>query len=271
MIAGRNKKSSARPTDPIGVFDSGIGGLSVLRELQKLLPKERFVFLADQSYVPYGEKTPAQLVARTTRIARFLLRKRCKTIVVACNTATCYAIGPLRVKFPIPFIGVVPAVKPACEQTKSGVVGVISTPATARSRTLRDLIRRFSNSTKVIRVGCPGLEEIVEEGGIRGPVVDRMLRTRLDPLRARGADIIVLGCTHYPFLRERISAISHARTLDSGLAVARQTLKVLRSHALDRRSGMGATVYFTTEDSAHFARVASSLLRRRISAHKAVL
>lgn len=235
------------------------------------MPSERFIFLADQSYVPYGEKTPAQLVARTTRISRFLLRRRCKTIVVACNTATCYAIGPLRARFPVPYIGVVPAVKPACEQSTSGVVGVISTPATARSRTLRDLIRRFSKGTKVLRVGCPGLEEIVEEGGTKGPVVDRMLRTRLDPLRAAGADIIILGCTHYPFLRSRIAAISRARTLDSGRAVARQTLKILRTHALERRSGIGVTAYFTTEDPGHFARVASSLLRRRISAKKAIL
>jgi glutamate racemase len=260
-----------RPSDPIGVFDSGVGGLSVLRELRKRMPNERFIFLADQAFVPYGEKTADELIARTSRLARFLLRQRCKAIVVACNTATCYAIGSLRKRFKIPFIGVVPAVKPACEQSRSGVVGVIATPATARSRALRDLVRRFSNGTRVIRKGCPGLEELIEGGGLTGPAVDRILQTRLAPLRAAGADIVVLGCTHYPFLRMRIARIADARTLDSGRAVAERTQDVLRIHALSRPNGPGAVRYFTTGDVRGFVRVASRLLRGHVSAQKAAV
>ena len=272
MIAGRTNKSispPSRPSDPIGVFDSGVGGLSVLRELEKLLPHERFIFFADQAFVPYGEKTPAELIDRTSRITRFLLHQRCKAVVVGCNTATCYAIGQLRQRFSIPFIGVVPAVKPACEQTRSGVVGVISTPATARSRALRDLVRRFAGAIRVIRIGCPGLEEVVEGGGTTGPVLDAILKTRLAPIRAAGADIIVLGCTHYPFLRSRIAKIAGARTLDSGKAVARQTRIIIESLNILRASGLGTATFYTTNDPVRFARVASKLLRRRVVARAA--
>ena len=157
MIPKPHIKSTPRPSDPIGVFDSGIGGLSVLRELQRLMPRERFVFFADQKHVPYGAKTAAQLKRYTGNIARFLLARRCKIIVVACNTGTVYAIGHLRRSFPVPFIGTVPAIKPAALMSKTGVVGIMSTPATAVSPALRLLVRTHTNGMRVIRVGCPGL------------------------------------------------------------------------------------------------------------------
>jgi glutamate racemase len=260
MIPKRRTKSS----DPIGVFDSGVGGLSTLRQLQRLMPRERFVFLADQAHVPYGAKSGPQLCALADRITLFLLNHRCKAIVVACNTATCYAIDHLRQRFSIPFIGTVPAIKPACALSATGVVGILSTPATARSPALRRLIRRFGNGTRVIRIGCPGLEEQVETGGIDHPRTVELISRYVRPLRAAGADLIVLGCTHYPFLRSRIERISGIRTIDGNRAIARRTRDVLAGLDLLSPSGRGNLVCFTTGDAAHFTAVASRLLRRPV-------
>lgn len=263
------KTASKSRRGPIGVFDSGVGGLSVLRELERALPHERFVFLADQSHVPYGGKTGPQLKRLTGRVVRFLLAQRCKLIVVACNTATCYAIEHLRTSFAIPFVGTVPAVKPAVALTRTGVVGVISTPATAKSPALRRLIKEFAGTVRVIRVGCPGLEELVERGGIAHPLAEELLSHYLAPLTKAGADVIVLGCTHYPFLKDKIRRIGRVRTVDSGRAVARRTRSLLASLGLSTRSGGGRSTFWTTGEPTSFARVASTLLHRSIRAKKA--
>lgn len=268
MVAEISTKSRSGAS-PIGVFDSGVGGLSVLQELRRLLPREKFVFLADQANVPYGGKTGPQLVRLTSRITRFLLRKNCKAVVVACNTATCYAIEALRGSFSVPFVGTVPAVKPACRITRTGVVGVISTPATARSAALRHLVREFSGATRVLRVGCPGLEELVERGGINHPDTRLLLTKYLRPLRAAGADVVVLGCTHYPFLKSSVRRIGNMRTVDSGRAIARQTRRLLREYGLLAAAGRGSVAYFTTGDATAFSRVASQLLDVRIRASRA--
>ena len=257
----KSRSRSLLPRDPIGVFDSGVGGLSTLRQLRRLMPNERFVFLADQSHVPYGGKTGPQLCALSERVARFLIRRRCKAIVVACNTATCYAIGHLRRTFSVPFIGTVPAIKPACALSSAGVVGILSTPATARSAALRDLVRRFAGGTRVLRVGCPGLEEQVETGGIDDPRTMELISRYIRPLTAAGADLIVLGCTHYPFLRTRIERISGIRTIDGNRAIARRARDVLAGLDLMSPSGTGALACFTTGSVAAFDRVASRLLR----------
>lgn len=265
MIPERRVKSS----DPVGVFDSGVGGLSTLRQLQRLLPRERFVFLADQAHVPYGAKTGPQLCALSVRITRFLLRQRCKAVVIACNTATCYAIGHLRDTFRVPFIGTVPAIKPACALSRTGVVGILSTPATARSAALRTLIRKFSNNTRTLRVGCAGLEELVEIGGIDDPRTTELIRHYVRPLRRARADLIVLGCTHYPFLRSRIEQLSGIRTIDGNTAIARRTRGVLAELDLLSGAGAGDVRFFTTGDATAFAAVASRLLRRPVRARTA--
>jgi len=245
--------------------------LSVLRELRRLLPQERFIFLADQAHVPYGGKTGPQLIRLTSDITRFLLRRGCKVIVVACNTATCYAIAALRRKFAVPFVGTVPAVKPACALTDSGVIGVISTPATARSIALRNLVREHAGGVRVLRVGCPGLEELVERGGIDDPSARALLVQYLRPIRVAGADVLVLGCTHYPFLKRVIRRVGGMPTVDSGRALARQTRRILASSGLLASRNSGRTVFFTTGSPASFSRIATKLLGVRVRAAKARL
>jgi glutamate racemase len=257
------------PDDPVGVFDSGVGGLSVLRHLRRLMPAERFVFLADQSYVPYGAKTGRQLIARTSAVSRFLRAHRAKAVVVACNTATCYAIDALRSRFAMPFIGTVPAVKPAAALSRNGVVAVLSTPATARSAALRLLIRRFAAGRRVVRIGCAGLEEAVERGALDGPGTGALLKRFCGEATRSGADVVVLGCTHYPFLKRRIARMTGARTVDSGAAVARRTRAVLSERGTGRRAGPGSASFWTTGDPREFSRVASLLLGERVRARKA--
>jgi glutamate racemase len=249
---------------PIGVFDSGVGGLSVLKELERLLPQEQFVFLADQSHVPYGGKTGRQLERLSSRITRFLLEQRCKVIVVACNTATCYAIKYLRSHFSVPFIGTVPAVKPACEATQSGVVAVLSTPATAQSSALQQLVKQYGRGVRVLCVGCPGLEDLVERGGLHNPAVEQLVATYLQPALDAGADHIVLGCTHYPFLKNIFHKLGAPRTIDSGRAIAKRTKAVLAESSLLARRRAAKTSFYTTGPAQAFSRVASELLGRRV-------
>lgn len=252
-------------TRPIGVFDSGVGGLSVLRELHKLLPKEDFVFLADQAYVPYGEKTADQLCDRSSKITEFLLAKNIKLLVVACNTATCYAIDYLREKFELPIVGTVPAIKLAAEYSKK-CIGIISTPATSKSTSLHGLIQAYAKEIKVINTGCPGLENAVEEGDLKSTKVKNLLLKYLWPVTASGADAIVLGCTHYPFLKDTIKNIvgPKMKIIDSGPAIARRVKHLLEVSGSLTANG-GRTIYFTTGDNKSFSGVASQLLKAAIS------
>jgi glutamate racemase len=190
-------------------------------------------------------------------------------VVVACNTATCYAIAHLRATFTVPFIGTVPAVKPACALTRRGVVGIISTPATARSPALAALIREHGRGVRVIRRGCPGLEELVESGGINGSAVSGALRKHLAPLIRAKVDVLVLGCTHYPFLAPSMRSIAPVRTVDSGRAIARRTKAVLVASGSARTAGNGGVSFFTTGSAKRFSAVASVLLKTRVQARKA--
>jgi len=262
MVSKISTKSSSRRSDPIGVFDSGIGGLSVLRELERLMPHERFIFFADQAHVPYGGKTATQLKRYTSSITRFLVAKRCKIVVVACNTGTVYAIEHLRKTFRVPFVGTVPAIKPAARMSATGTVAILSTPATAVSPALKALVHRHAADARVLRVGCPGLEEMVERGITSGPEMDVALRRHLGRAMRAGADVIVLGCTHYPFLKRSIRRISGSRTLDSGTAIARRTRDVLAAADLLRISGKGGSLFYTNGSPAAFSRVAGKLLHR---------
>lgn len=252
---------------PIGVFDSGVGGLSVLLELHKLLPKEDFIFIADQAHVPYGEKTTSQLCQLASNISDFLTKKDVKLIVVACNTATCNSIDFLRKKFTIPFVGTVPAVKTAAEKTAKKCIGIISTPATSESSYLADLITSHAQGVKVINIGCAGLENVVEKGDINSKEVESLLKKYLGPIKRAGADAIVLGCTHYPFLRSKIktSLGPNVKIFDSGKAIAKRTLSLLKnSSSLNDRGGK--SYYFTTGDGKNFSKAASVLMGKSISA-----
>jgi len=258
---------------PIGVFDSGVGGLSVFIELKKLLPHENFVFLADQKYVPYGEKTNKELVTRTTKITDYFIKKHnIKIMVIACNTATCGAIDELRKKYTIPIVGTVPAIKPAAETTQTGVIGVMSTPSTSKSTVVADLIKNNCQGIKVFNVGCTGLEDTVEQGEMGSPEVNALLVKYLKEIKSSKADRLVLGCTHYPFLKKVIAKMAGPRLklLDSGKAIAKRTnALLLRYNTKNKQSGKGKHIFLTTGDAAKFSMVASKLLKVKVAARKA--
>lgn len=249
---------------PIGVFDSGVGGLSIWRAIRKLLPQESLAFFADSGHVPYGEKSTRELEDLSGRIARFLLSKDAKLIVIACNTATVHTIAYLREAFPdVPFVGVVPVVKTLARQTRSGTIAILSTPATSESPYLAALIREFAPDKLVINVGCDGLENMVESGQLRTRATNALLERHLAQVKGSAADVVGLGCTHYPFLRARIKSMlgRGVRLYDPSRPVARRVRQVLaQSDALAHNLAPDYTFY-TTGDTTLFGHVATKLLR----------
>lgn len=249
---------------PIGVFDSGVGGLSIWRAMRKLLPHESMIFLADSGHVPYGEKSTEELQDLTSRITRFLLGKDSKMIVVACNTATVHAIGHLREKFPdVPFVGVVPVVKTLSRHTRTGTIAVLSTPATSKSAYLAGLISEFAPDKRVVNVGCDGLEDMVESGRVGTRATTALLERHLEPVIASDADVVGLGCTHYPFLRARIKGLlgPGIRLYDPSRPVARRVREVLRERDEFGSDPAPTLEFYTTGDLETFRTVASKLLR----------
>ncbi|MBI5293153.1 MAG: glutamate racemase [Chloroflexi bacterium] len=210
---------------PIGIFDSGLGGLSVLKEVRRQLPAESTLYFADQGRLPYGPRPLAQVRQFSEQITRFLLAHSAKVIVVACNTASAAALAHLRQTFPgVPFVGMEPAVKPAAEQTKNRVVGVIATQATAQSALFAGVVDRFANGVTVLTRACPGLVTQVEAGELDSPRTYALLRQYLDPLVAGGIDSLVLACTHFSFLTPAIADMlgPQVTIIDPAPAVARQ-------------------------------------------------
>jgi glutamate racemase len=217
-------------TDPIGVFDSGVGGLSVLRAIRRELPSEQIIFLGDQVHVPYGPRRLEEVRRFSEQITRFLIEQGVKLIVVACNTASAAALHTLRDLFPqMPFVGMEPAVKPAAERTRSGVVGVLATPATFQGELYASVIERFANGVKVLQATCPGLVEQIENGCLEALETRSILESALIPMMRQDIDTIVLGCTHYPFVIPLIQAITGPRVnvIDPAPAVARQVRRLL--------------------------------------------
>ena len=215
----------------IGVYDSGQGGKSVLQELVKLLPEEDFSYYADTRYCPYGPRPASEVIERACAVADFLIEKGCELIVVACNTATAAAIDHLRSHYDIPFIGMEPAVKPAVLQSKTGVVGVLATKGTFKGSLYLHTLAKFKEDVKVIQQVGEGLVETVEKGVLDGPEVEALVHKCIDPMLEAGADHIVLGCTHYPFLQPVIERIAGEKVtiINPAPAVARQTKKILDS------------------------------------------
>jgi glutamate racemase len=248
---------SPNPAGPIGVFDSGVGGLSVLRALLQQLRDESYLYVADSANCPYGPRGHQEILRLSEGIARYLVAGGAKAVVVACNTASAAALAHLRATFPqIPFIGMVPAVQPAARMTRSGVVGVLATPATFGGQLYEEVVEHHANGVRVMSVACPGLVERVEEGDLDGPETVALLRRCLTPLLDAGADTIVLGCTHYPFLAPAIRGLASegVQLLEPSEAVARQTARVLTERGL-RHPGDGeaSRVYATTGDPARMA------------------
>lgn len=215
---------------PIGVFDSGVGGLSVLREIRARLPGESLLYLADSGHVPYGEKSPEFIRARCRAIATFLLEQGAKALVLACNTATAAAVAELRERYPnVPLVAMEPAVKPAAQATRSGVVGVLATTGTLKSAKFAALLDRFASDVRVITQPCPGLVECVEAGELDTEATRSLLQGFVEPLIEQGCDTLILGCTHYPFLRPLLTELLPATVtlVDTGAAVARHLETVL--------------------------------------------
>lgn len=219
---------------PIGIFDSGIGGLSVLQEINQLLPHESLIYVGDSAHAPYGDRSADYVRKRSRQIADFLIDQGVKALVIACNTATAEAASELRKTLDIPVIGMEPAIKPAAELSKSGVIGVLATQRTINSERLLGLTERYAKNKKVLAQACPGLVEQVENGDLAGNRTLTLLRRYIEPLLAQNADALILGCTHYPFLMPAIRQIAghQIRILETGRPVARQLYRVLQQNAL---------------------------------------
>ena len=249
--------SSDPASGPIGIFDSGVGGLSVLAALRKLLPNENVIYLADQAHVPYGSRSLAQVRAFSEGITRYFLTQDTKLIVVACNTASAAALHHLRQAFPgIPFVGMEPAVKPAAENTRSGVVGVLATPATFQGELYASVIERFAAGVRVLQDTCPGLVMEIDAGSLDTPKVHSILEAALKPMLVEGIDTVVLGCTHFPFVIPMIKDIvgPEVRVIDPSLAIARQVERLLVANNLRSDDpNPGQVRNLTTGDPAQLA------------------
>ncbi len=219
---------------PIGMFDSGVGGITIYREVHRLLPNESVIYLADSKNAPYGEKTQEHIVDLSIKNTEFLLKHRCKLIIVACNTASTNAVAELRKKYPIPFIRVQPAIKPAALNSKTKVVGILATNGTLKSNLLHETSQKFAQGVEVIHQVGEGLVSLIEKGKTYSEDMTSLLHQYLDPMLGKNIDHLVLGCTHYPLIKPQIEAIvgSKVKVLDSGEAIARQTKVILEQEQL---------------------------------------
>ena len=267
-------EAAKQPHDsrPVGVFDSGVGGLTILNDLLRELPAERFVYFGDTGNCPYGTRTEAEIQQLSRNVARFLLDRDAKIIVVACNTASVSALAELRQRFDVHFVGVVPAVKPAAERTRTGRIGVVATEASARGGYLKQLIADHASGVEVLAAGCPQLVTLVERGILDGPAAEAAIREYIEPMLDAGIDELVLGCTHFPAMRaafERVCGPA-VEIIDSGAAIARQTRRVLTAQrrladpaapaANAPRAPSPADEFWCSGDLALFERTAVAIL-----------
>ena len=257
---------------PVGAFDSGMGGLSVISDLRRLLPYEDIVYYGDNANCPYGARPDEWLRERSAQIAAFLMERGSKAVVVACNTASAAGLHHLRAVYPLPIIGLVPALKPAVEITRTGIVGVIATPAAIHGRLLADVIERFAApaGVQVVKIAPEGWVEAVERGDLDTPATEEAVERDLAPILSSGADAVVLGCTHYPFLKPIIRKVvgDQVSIIDSGIGVSRQTANVLRSGDLLRPgTTMGKLTVYTSANP----NMVRSLVHRLVGEEVSVL
>ena len=213
---------------PIGIFDSGIGGTSIWSAIHQLLPNEKTIYLADSKNAPYGQKSKEEIIALSMKNTEFLLEMNCKLIVVACNTATTNAIQELRLKYDVPFIGIEPAIKPAVTNSKTQIIGILATQGTLNSELFHKTIAKYQDTQIIEQVGH-GLVQLIENGEINSPEMTQLLHSYLTPMIEANIDYLVLGCSHFPYLIPQIKKIlpEHIQIIDSGQAVAKQTQKIL--------------------------------------------
>ncbi|MCD6366034.1 MAG: glutamate racemase [Bacteroidales bacterium] len=235
--------------NPIGIFDSGVGGLSVLKKLKQLLPFESFIYFADSGHAPYGEKKPEEIYRFSKKIVDFFLERKVKLIIVACNTATAHAIRKLRKLYVIPFVGMEPAIKPAALHTKTGHIGVLATAGTFRGKHFAETTETFAKGIQVHTQVGEGLVEAVEQGNFNTPETTTILRKYIEPMLDQGIDSLVLGCTHYPFLCEQIKEIIGQRQVEiinPAEPVAHQAKNLLFSFDLECNCSMPPKYHFFT-------------------------
>ena len=246
----------------IGVFDSGVGGLSVLRAIRAALPHEHLVYVADSGHAPYGDQSEAHITQRTLTVGRWLAEQGVKGITIACNTATVVAAKTLREQTHLPVVAIEPAIKPAVALTRSGVVGVLATRQTVQSAAVARLVDLYGADKRVVLQACPGLMEQVERADLHSTETESLLRQFITPLLEQGADTLVLGCTHYPFLRDTIQRVAGegVTLLDPAEAVARELARRLAdSGSLTTQTEQGAVQFFTSGDVAQAQAVISHL------------
>lgn len=254
----------ASPEAPIGLLDSGVGGLAVLREVRALLPQEDLIYIADQAHLPYGERSLEEVRAFTDGLVRFLLAQGCKLIVIPCNTASAAALLEMRQRFPqMPFVGMEPALRPAARDTQSGVIGVIATAATFQGRLYASLVDRFAKGVEIVRRACPEFVMLAERGGPFTAADEALVAAALAEIQAAGADQLVLGCTHFTFLTPLFERVlgPGVQIVDPAPAVAQQVQRVLQQQGLRNPSGQpGSLRYCTTGNLERFREQIARLL-----------
>jgi glutamate racemase len=237
--------------NPIGIFDSGLGGLTIYNEIHKLLPLENIIYLADSKNAPYGGKPKEQIIEISVKNTEFLLKNNCKLIVVACNTASTNAVKYLREHYEVPIIRVQPAIKPAALNSKTKVVGMLATKGTLESELLFETAQRFASGVKVVERVGEGLVDLIENGKMESPEMTQLLKKYVEPMLDHNIDQLVLGCTHYPFLTEQIREITGegVQIVDSGEAIARQTRVILEQEGLlNEGSEEGNRVFYSNKN-----------------------
>lgn len=252
----------AVPTDPVGIFDSGVGGLSIASAFHQLYPAESVVYFADNGHFPYGSRSEEEVQGLATSAAEFLLDHRAKVIIVACNTASSVALKPLRSRYSVPFVGVVPGIKPGSLLSGSARVGVLATAATFQTRVFTELVEQFAEGVDVRCEICPDLVALVEAGEVDSPKLEGLIRGYLGPLLGEGVDTLVLGCTHYSFLNPVIKRVAGPgiTIIDTAVPVARQVGRVLVATDLLREGELeGEVRFYTSGDDEAFLKVAHKL------------
>lgn len=247
---------------PVGVFDSGVGGLSVLKSIHQYLPSESLLYLADKKYVPYGEKETSFIIERCIKIADYFLAQSVKVMVIACNTASAAASTVLRERYPqLPIIAVEPAIKPAVQVTQSKKIGVLATTSTIKSIKFASLIERFAVGVEVYAQPCPGLVDCIEQGDLMGDTIKQLLQSYVQILLDKGCDTIVLGCTHYPFLRPLMSQFlpKNVQVIDTGEPVARYLSDILNKLGANSDKRQASIDLVTTGSLSNFNEVVSHL------------
>ncbi|MFM9949722.1 MAG: glutamate racemase [Saprospiraceae bacterium] len=255
--------AAANASDPVGIFDSGIGGLSVVDAIVRLLPKERLLYFGDTARIPYGTKSPDTIREYSAQITRFLLDQGCKAIVVACNTASAPALSFLRAQWPeVPIVGMEPAVKPGAQATKTGKVGVLATRGTLQSERYATLMTRFASHIQVMEDPCIGLVERIEQEQFESPETEALLRSIMQPMLEKGVDTFVLGCTHYPFVEPLIRRIAgeQAAIINPAPAVARQLARMLQERNLLSPALEGKHAFYASKPTSFLETFAAGLL-----------